>query len=73
MLPFEFDPDDKNRVYESMTKFFKRSPFDHKELWTVLGEIIRDSGYLYKDVVEVEASSLLTATMSSRAENSWRG
>lgn len=52
MLPFEFDPDDKNRVYESMTKFFKRSPFDHKELWTVLGEIIRDSGYLYKDAAE---------------------
>ncbi len=53
LLPPEFDFYGRNCVYERMIKFFKRSnAFDHHKLWTVLAEIIRDSGYLHKDKVE---------------------
>ncbi len=53
MFPPVFDSYDRNCIYERMIKFFKRSDaFDHNELWTVLSEIIRDSGYLYKDIEE---------------------
>lgn len=50
MLGVGFDFDDRNRIYESLIKFFKRSDaFSHKVLWRLLAEIIRDSGYLYRE------------------------
>lgn len=52
MLPEDFDSYDRNCIYESMLKFFKRSDaFSHHALWRLLSEIIRDSGYLYRDPV----------------------
>lgn len=53
LLPPEFDSYDRNCAYEIMIKFFKRSnAFNHHRLLTALAETIRDSGYLYKDIVE---------------------
>lgn len=53
MLPSCFDSYDRTRCYETMIKFFKNSEaFDHRNLWTILSIIIRDSGYLYRDDVE---------------------
>ena len=52
MLPACFDSYSRECCYEAMIKFFKRSEsFDHRQLWTTLAEIIRDSGYLYKDIL----------------------
>lgn len=53
MLPSWFDFHSRECFYETMIKFFKYSEaFDHRQLWIALGEIIRDSGYLYKDSFE---------------------
>lgn len=50
LLPDNFDFSDRNRCYEAMIKFFKRSDaFDHKSLWRILAEIMRDSNLLYRD------------------------